>query len=433
MNRDASLCFSDPDRRRARRGGGLAALLLLAAGCGGGSSGFATMGMPGIPSPSRVGSNLVFADVKVNGFGGGRLGVDTGSPLMLLDQTLFPGLMLPAEDVVTADVTVGDFTVDRVPLVQMQFGGAMDPLAFAGLFGGNVMRQFTVRLDYAHPDLAFRLGMPSMEPAVDGVEVPGAAIPFTLQGGGRGMLRAGGPIITFPATRIPLTVDVEGVSHPFILDTGASETTVRASVWSTVVADGRKQLPGLPISTVAGPGMATVSRVRSLTVGGATVTDPAVMNLGAPIYDMILDTIEQEVGHPVDGLLGGNFLREFMVTIDYPHGTLHLQRYTSATIVDEFKRVGIEIGPGPSTSAHRYLVGVVYQNTDAAAQGLHVGDELVSVDGQALDGLDSAAADDTLNGTVGSTHAIAFGKTTAAALQSSTANVLVEDLIPPPQ
>jgi hypothetical protein len=263
--------------------------------------------------------------------------------------------------------------------------------------------------------------------------VPGAAISFKLQGGGRGMLRAGGPIITFPATRIPLTVDVEGVSHPFILDTGASETTVRASVWEAVIADGRKQLPGLPISTVAGPAMSTVSRVRSLTVGGATVTNPAVMNLGAPIYDMILDTIEQEVGYQVDGLLGGNFLREFMVTIDYPKGTLHLQRYTSATIVDEFKRVGIEIGPTPSTSAHRYAVGVVYANTDAAAQGLRVGDELVSVDGQALDGLDSAAADDTLNGTVGASKAIVLGKTTVVALQNTTVNVLVEDLIPPPQ
>jgi hypothetical protein len=293
------------------------------------------------------------------------------------------------------------------------------------------MRQFTVRLDYAHPDLAFRLGMPSMEPAVDGVETPGAAIDFTLEGGGRGQFK--GAIISYPATRIPLMVDVEGQPHRFILDTGASETTVRATLWNTLIADGRAQLSGLPISTVSGSASSTVSRVRSLTVGGETVTNPAVMTIGSPIGDMILDTIQQEVGHEVDGLLGGNFLREFMLTIDYPHGTLHLQRYTSATIVDEFKRVGIEIGAGPTTGAHRYVVGVVYANTDAAAKGLRVGDELVSVDGQALDGLDSAAADDTLNGTVGSTRAMAFGKATAPALQNTTVAIAVDDLIPPPQ
>jgi hypothetical protein len=412
-------------------------LLLLAGGACGGGSGFDTMGMQGIPSPTRVGSNLVFADVKVNGHGGGRLGVDTGSPLMIVDETKFPGLMLPPADVVNANVTAGDFTIDGVPIVQMRIGSAMDPLAFAGLFGGNVMKQFTVRLDYAHPDLAFRLGMPSMEPAVDGVEVPGGEIKFTLQGGGRGLVRQGGQIVSYPATRIPLTVDVEGTSHPFILDTGASETTVRGSVWSAITADGRAQLSGLPISTVGGPAIGTLSRIRSLTVGGQTVTDPAVMTIGDPqrvsvsaTADSLLDNIQGEVGHPVDGLLGGNFLREFMVTIDYPRGTLHLQRYTSAVIVDEFKRVGFELAAGNTT--HRYAVGVIYANTDAAAKMLSVGDEVVSIDGQALDALDSVTADDTLNGTVGSTHAVALGQTANPALTNTTVNVLVEDLIPPP-
>jgi hypothetical protein len=312
----------------------------------------------------------------------------------------------------------------------VSIGSNMDPLAFAGLFGGNVMRQFTVRLDYANPQLAFRLGMPSMEPAVEGVEVPGAAIPFKLEGGGRGQV-PGGQVVSYPATRIPLDVTVEGVSHPFILDTGASETTVRGSIFSTLTADGRKQLAGLPISTVSGPTSSTVTRTRALMVGGETVTNPAVMTLGNPIGDDIIDTIQAEVGHPVDGLLGGNFLREFMVTIDYPKGTLHLQRYTSAAIVDEFKRVGFELGTG--TGTHRYAVGVVYAGTDAAAKMLTVGDEVVSVDGQALDPLDSVTADDLLNGAVGSTHAVALGQTAVASLTNTTVTLLVEDLIPAPQ
>ena len=68
-----------------------------------------------------------------------------------------------------------------------------------------------------------------------------------------------------------------------------------------------------------------VTRVRTLTVGDETVSNPAVMTIG----DTILDGIQTEVRHPVDGLLGGNFLREFMVTVDYPQRTLHLQRYTT--------------------------------------------------------------------------------------------------------
>jgi hypothetical protein len=400
--------------------------LLAAVGCGGGSSGFATMGMPGIPSPSRVGANLVFADVAVNGFTGGRLGVDTGSPLMLVDESKFPGLSLPQKTQVNANVTAGQFTIDAVPLVQVSIGSPMDPLNFAGLFGGNVMRQFTVRLDYAHPELAFRLGKPSMEMATEGVEVPGTAVSFHLQGGGRGSLNDG-TVISYPATRIPLTVDIEGTSHPFILDTGASETTVRMSVYGAFIADGRSQLHGLPITTVSGPASGSVTRVRSISVGDATVVAPVVMTIG----DTILDTISQELNRPIDGLLGGNYLREFMVTIDYPGGTLHLQRYLSATIVDEFQRVGFELGPG--TGAHRYVVGVVYDNTDAKAKMVSVGDEIVSIDGTALDSLDSVTADDMLNGVVGSTHAIGFGNTTSPALANTTVNILVEDLVPPPQ
>jgi hypothetical protein len=60
----------------------------------------------------------------------------------------------------------------------------MDPLNFAGLFGGNVMQQFVIRLDYANPDRAFRIGTPPMEMPTDGVETPGTAVTFGLQGGG---------------------------------------------------------------------------------------------------------------------------------------------------------------------------------------------------------------------------------------------------------
>jgi len=405
----------------------LTVLTAVAVGCGGDSTsdtGFATMGMPGIPSPTRVGVNLVFADVAIDGHPGGRLAVDTGSPIMLVDPTKFPGLPPPPAKQWTGDLTVGQFTVNDVPLFQFQGGGGMDPLNFAGLLGGNVMRQFSVRFDYANPDRAFRLGMPEMEMETSGVEVPGTAVTFNLEGGGLGKFED--QVLKIPATRIPLTVDVDGTGLPFILDTGASETTVRSSVYATLTADGRSQLGGLPITTVNGPTTASVTRARTLTVAGETLTNAAVMTIG----DDLLDGIQTEVRHPVDGLLGGNFLRQFMVTIDYPRQTLHLQRYTTPPTVDEFKRIGVELGAG--RGAHRYTVGVVYQGTDAELKLLRVGDEIVSIDGQALDPLDSVAADGLLSGTVGTTHAVALGAAQSPGLANTTVDVLVDDLIPTP-
>jgi hypothetical protein len=286
------------------------------------------------------------------------------------------------------------------------------------------MREFSMQLNYADPTRAFRLGMPPMDTSPPGVEVPGATVDFTLEGGGRGQLQ--GETVTIVATRIPVTVDIDGTSRPFILDTGASETSVRSSVYATVVADGRPELHGLPISTVAGPTTASVTRSRTMTVAGQSVANAAVMTIG----DTILDSIQQEVKHPVDGLLGGNFLREFLVTVDYPRNQMRLQRYDTPPVADEFKRVGLELGAG--SGSHRFVVGVVYGGTDAEAKQLHVGDELVAIDGQPLDALDSLGADALLIGTVGATRQIQLGTTSEASLANTTIGVRVDDLIPPP-
>jgi hypothetical protein len=402
----------------------IAALALPLVACDDDPSGFPTMGMPGIPSPTKLGANLIFADVELDGRSGGRLGVDTGSPVVLIDPTKFPGAMLPMRVQVQGTLSFGDFTVDEIPMIQIRTSGAMDPLAFAGLLGGNVMRQFSMQLNYADPTHAFRLGMPPMDTSPPGVEIPGTSIGFTLEGGGRGQIQ--GETVTIVATRIPVTVDIDGVARPFILDTGASETSVRSSVYAAVIADGRPELHGLPISTVSGPTTASVTRSRTMSVAGQSVTNAAVMTIG----DQILDSIEQEVGHPVDGLLGGNFLREFLVTVDYPHRNMRLQRYDTPPVADEFKRIGIELGAG--SGAHRFVVGVVYPGTDAQLKQLSVGDELVTIDGQLLDGLDSLGADALLTGTVGTTRQVQLGTASAVGLANTTIGVLVDDLIPPP-
>jgi hypothetical protein len=163
-----------------------------------------------------------------------------------------------------------------------------------------------------------------------------------------------------------------------------------------------------------------------MTVSGESVTNAAVMTIG----DQILDSIQGEVKHPVDGLLGGNFLREFLLTVDYPLGNMRLQRYDTPPVVDEFKRIGIELAAG--SSAHAFVVGVVYSGTDAELKQLKVGDELVAIDGQLLDGLDSLGADALLAGTVGTTRQVQLGNASAAGLANTTIGVRVDDLIPPP-
>lgn len=404
---------------------GIASLAIVVAGCGGGggSSGFSTMGTPGIPSPARIGANLVLAEVDVNGMSGPLMLVDTGSPFTLVDPTAYPGIQFPTTPQVSVDLTFGVFTVDKVPAIQTSAIGTGD---VPQIVGGNLMRAFPVQLDYSErdPSRAFRLGDSNM--MTTGAEQPGGSVPFTLEGGGTGRIsQSTNTTVSIPATRIPVTVDIEGTTYPFILDTGASEVTVRAAVYANLTADGRPQLSGLPIGTAMGHAQAQVTRAKTITVAGQTVEDAPVMTIG----DSLLDALEGEVNHSIDGLLGGSFLREFLVTVDYPHTTLSLQRYSPPLVIsDEFKRVGIEIGTGSGN--HKYTAGVVYPGTDAAAKHISVGDEIVSVDGQSLDALDPIAADEALNGAVGTSKQIGLGAANDAMLSNTTVDVRVDDLIP---
>ena len=394
-------------------------LLLWLAGCGGGiPSGFSTMGMAGIPSPARIASNIVLAEVDIDHHAGPLFVVDSGSPFTLFDPADYPAANFGSNVQVRVDVSFGQFTVDDVPALQIPLLGA--GVSVPPIIGGNLLRQFVTEIDYRSMNLRLGDGAPP-----SGVEEPGGSLTFLLRGGGT--VSQNGHLISFPPTRIVLTVDVEGAPHTFMLDTGASEIAMRTSLYDALVADGRAQLSGLPISTAMGPTTAEVSRARAVTVAGQTATNVAVMTVG----DTLLDSLQDEIEMPVDGLLGGSFLREFLVTLDYPKRQLRLRRYAPpVAVADEFKRVGIDLGV--ASAAHRYTVGKVYANTDAARQMLRFGDELVSIDGQNLDALDAIAADALLNGTVGASKPIGLGATSVPALANTTVTVLVDDLIPAP-
>lgn len=436
---------------RLNAGAGL--LGILVASCGGGGTGgtgaggapmYGTTGMLGNPSSAVVGANLVFASAALNGTAELHPGlafgmlIDTGSPVVLVDPTFFN--MAPpttsAEIMANIDLGLldasGNTVVTLLAIPALELSNAMmDTLGFGGILGGDVMRQFSVQLNYASPMDAFRLGDSGTEPS--GVETPGGMVGFTLAGGGQGQVTLSAsamPIVTLPATRIPLTVTIEGQTYRFILDTGASEVSVRTSVFGALTADSRPKLSGFQITTVMGGANASVTRAKSITIAGETVTNVPVMTIPG---DSLLDSIgSDELHYQLDGLLGGSFLRNFLVTIDYPNGQLHLQRYTTETWVDEFQRVGIGLGATPLSSVHWYNAGVVYAGTDAAAKGIAVGDEIVSVDGAPLDGLDPITADNFLNGTPGTTKVLGLGATQSPSLANTSVTVLVDDLIPSP-
>jgi hypothetical protein len=166
-------------------------------------------------------------------------------------------------------------------------------------------------------------------------------------------------------------------------------------------------------------------------VGDAEVQGPPA--LSSPLD---LTQLAQEVGHPIEGLLGGTYLREFLVTIAYPSKGLTLRRYdTRDHIHDEFDRVGILLSqqadgsfatayifPGSDAATNPALPTCFFGTTTAG------GSTILSVDGTSLQGMAGEDADLLLRGTPGD-HKTLLVQPACGGAQSSF-SVRVDDVLP---
>jgi predicted aspartyl protease len=400
-------------------------LVMALAACSGG--GIHVSGPLGSPIQGATHGNVMYLQVGVDGTMVRPLAVDTGAPVTVLDPNAFADLMLPAGES-HHTFAAAPLTFTNVPAVSLSPCGMMmcSDQQLDGLFGGNILRDDTTTFNYRDQQLVIGpLTLPS------GVEPTGAIKKFDLQGGGLGMLQGVSGTISFPPTRVSLNVTIEGVDHPFILDSGASLVVLDPKRFDQIAADGRATTQVGALTTM-GMGTSKAMRLKSIVVAGAEVQ-------GAPTLSSPLDlsALAAEVGHPIEGLLGGTYLREFLVTIDYPALGVQLRRYdTRDHIHDEFDRVGVLIGRAPDGSygaAYVFPGSNADDRTNTAIPACFFGSgssvsEIVSVDGTALAGMQPDDADTLLRGTPGAMHTLAVKK----ACDGSAAQMafLVQDVLP---
>jgi hypothetical protein len=173
--------------------------------------------------------------------------------------------------------------------------------------------------------------------------------------------------------------------------------------------------------------MSSVARLRSVVIGGVEVD--GLVGGDDQSVEETLDSVATETGSPVYGLVGGSFLRQFFVTVDYPNAALHLQRYTKGgPTFDSFDRVaiGVAIADGSTPATVTY----VFVGTAAAKQGVAIGDEVVAIDGHALAKLGETAITTLLSGPVGSAKTLTFGAAASASLSNKTVTIAVDDVLP---
>jgi hypothetical protein len=148
-----------------------------------------------------------------------------------------------------------------------------------------------------------------VQPITDSLGAPSTS-PFDLLGGGH-VIVSGGANVNVPPTRIAVDVAIEGTVHPFVLDTGSSQVLLGGELFDAVVADGRAQ-GAASVLTITGTTTQPTTVLSSVALGDAEQTD-----VGSVRSPFSLESLSREVGHPVDGLLGGSYLSRFLVQIDY--------------------------------------------------------------------------------------------------------------------
>jgi hypothetical protein len=405
------------------------ALWLVASGCSGGGAGsgpppVSFTGTPGQPAPALDFTDVLLASVSVDGAPPARLIVDTGSPIVNLTPTSFPSASVPNGVGTVQDLSLGSLTFPNLPVIGATLITSPDAtVPVAGTLGCTVLCSFVTSLDYQG-----QLVTLGASPLPSGTLAP-VAVPFALEGGGGAFEIPGvAQPVTLPPSRIAVNVEIEGAEHAMILDTGSSFVVVSQAVFAGITSDGRATIGGLSTSGVGGDSSETVTRVKSVVLGGAEVDALPVAT--DTTLDADLTALAAEVGHPVDGLLGGTYLRDFYVSIDYPNRTLDFARYASeAYIVDVFERVGVGVA---APAAGQTVVTNVFPGTDAASLGASVGDVILAVDGKGFEGIGVVLANDMFTGMVGATKQVQFGAAQSPALANATVALRVDELLPLP-
>ncbi len=393
---------------------GAALATVLAAACGGdapavpGLHARAVQGTLGSPLQAVSLLGLFTIPLRVDGAAGPPLLVDTGSPATFIAPGNF-GVEASRTGTGTARLGGSTFEVEGVPVVYL------DPLALApvagGIVGADLLCQFPSTWDFQRT--RFTLGAPPADVDTDGDAAP---VAFTLRGGGT-LTFDGVHAVTVPATRIVVDAVLEGRALRLLVDLGASTVALRDDLVSAIAADGRRTLR-IAEAAQGGTSTHTLLRVRSLGALGVSRERLAVLGISTAA----MQSLSSETGVAVDGLLGVEFFRPWLSTVDYPALRLRLRHYRDQThVTDPWTRAGVLLagdGSGATT------VGYVAPGSAAEAAGFRAGEHLVSVDARPVDGVGHDVVDGWLRGAVGETRRVATDARTAA--------VAVEDLLPLP-
>ena len=255
-------------------------------------------------------------------------------------------------------------TVDLSGLISVEGADA------AGLLGYEFVKRAVLSIDYANRTMTFTKQEAFHPP--EGVK----AIPFT-----------------FSAHTPMVSGSLDGFAGEFEIDTGArGALTVMAPFAAAHDLVGRY---GATRSAtvgygVGGPSKALLARGHTLILGGAAID--------APVTEIVTDKSGAAASARTAGNIGGDILKRFTLTLDYAHQKLWLKPNRLAAEREVFDRSGLWIARAKDGAID---VADVTARGAAAASGLGIGDEILSVNGKSAQNIELYELREEFKGAVG--------------------------------
>ena len=289
---------------------------------------------------------------------------DTGAEHSLLDREyarqlglrpvgvaniLTPYSSSETEVVVVADLDIQSIHSSGVKMMTEDLATSFGALGvhIDGVLGNDFLRQVTATLDYSAGTVTF------------------ARKPVTHHGIPIKLHRVG--------DRYFALLNFAGVPLSFLVDTGTNFSSLSQSGWSRLDQSRTtlRFIDGVRSSgTSATSKLVCISRV----IIGQTSYQNLAMRVQPPLSDGFL------ASPGIDGLLGSDFLKQFVVVFDLGNSSLYLNvDHNFKVDPNRFSTIGIQFAKNPRGF---FTVMAVWSPSPASIAKINVGDEIVSVNGR---------------------------------------------------
>jgi hypothetical protein len=317
--------------------------------------------------PFVLDGNRVYAQVEFIAPGGKRrktlVFVDLGSPSVILSKDLYAELNIGSNK--TLELRIGEMSIGMESASVTN--DAWLPFSIGenrkveGLLPAGVLQKYQVRFDYAGQTMTLA------QPAT--LRLQGTAVPFRLN----------------PKTGLSaIEATIDGQNYPITIDNGSGYTWIRkatAQEWFPRHPGWQRGIGAVGPSNMrmADDGIETAGalvRIPEIKLGSLSVQQVGALAIAPDDHGHdFMDWYSAKNPVPVIGWLGGNVLRHFRITIDYPRQRSYWERQ-SALDAHDLDYVGLTL-----LSRHgEYLVGgIATQNGEATVADVHVGDKLVQI------------------------------------------------------